>query len=289
MSQDRCLPPGFQFSQSNLQDFVDCPRRFQLRYIWELAWPAIQTEPAMENERLLRKGAFFHHVIHQHLLGISEGRIVELINAYELREERGEQELVRWWQNYLTWKERFEGSTMYPEVSVSIPQGEFRLVAKYDLVLVNDQGLITIVDWKTSRKRPKSGWLKERVQSKVYPYLMVKTGARFSNIENITPEMVEMIYWFADFPQQPESCNYNPTRFIEDQAYISNLVDEIIGLGFGDFPLTSRLERCGFCVYRSFCNRGIHAGNLDELEENLNIEDSTDILLDFEQIGEVAY
>ncbi len=289
MSQDKYLPPGFQFSQSNLQDFIDCPRRFQLRYIWELAWPAIRTEPAMENERFLQKGAFFHQVIHQHLLGAPEEKLTNLINAYETSEEPGEKELLRWWQNYLTWKENLEGSTIYPETIVSAPLGEFRLVAKYDLVLVSDQGLITIVDWKTSRKRPKPQWLKERVQTKIYPYLMVKTGTRYSSVKNISPEMVEMVYWFADFPQQPEHLSYNLAGFEEDQADIAALVDEIIELGSIDFPLTSRLERCGYCVYRSFCNRGIHAMSLDELEESIENEGSTDIFLDFEQIGEIAY
>jgi PD-(D/E)XK nuclease superfamily len=212
-----------------------------------------------------------------------------LINAYDPNEEQGEQGLVRWWQNYLNWKVKFEGSTLFPETSVYAPQGEFRLVAKYDLVLVNSQGLITIVDWKTSRKRPKTLWLNERVQSKIYPYLMVKTGARFSKSESVTPETVEMIYWFAGFPQQPEHFDYNAIRFFEDQAYLSNLVAEIIALGSGDFPLTSCLERCIYCVYRSFCNRGIHAGSLDELEESLDIEVNTNILLDFEQIEEITY
>ena len=45
------LPEGFRFSQSSLQDYVDCRRRFQLRYLQNLAWPALQSEPALENER----------------------------------------------------------------------------------------------------------------------------------------------------------------------------------------------------------------------------------------------
>ena len=61
------LPPNFQFSQGSLQDFVDCRRRFQLRYIQGVAWPALQTEPAMENERSMQQGARFHHLVHQHL------------------------------------------------------------------------------------------------------------------------------------------------------------------------------------------------------------------------------
>ena len=42
------LPADFHFSQGSLQDYVDCPRRFQLRYMMKLAWPAVEAEPAVE-------------------------------------------------------------------------------------------------------------------------------------------------------------------------------------------------------------------------------------------------
>ena len=62
------LIENFQFSQANLQDFVDCRRRFQLRYLQHIAWPAIESEPVLENERFLQQGARFHRMIQQHLL-----------------------------------------------------------------------------------------------------------------------------------------------------------------------------------------------------------------------------
>jgi len=34
------LPAPFTFSQSSLQDYYDCPRRFELRYLSRLIWPA---------------------------------------------------------------------------------------------------------------------------------------------------------------------------------------------------------------------------------------------------------
>ena len=36
------LPAQFAFSQSSLQDYADCPRRFQLRYLDKLIYPAIE-------------------------------------------------------------------------------------------------------------------------------------------------------------------------------------------------------------------------------------------------------
>ncbi|MCP4541151.1 MAG: PD-(D/E)XK nuclease family protein, partial [Chloroflexi bacterium] len=64
------LPADFQFSQASLQDYVDCPRRFQLRYVLRVAWPAPEAEPVLENERYLQQGAAFHRLVHQHALGL---------------------------------------------------------------------------------------------------------------------------------------------------------------------------------------------------------------------------
>lgn len=44
------LPEDFTFSQSMLQDFVDCPRRFELRYLLDARWPAQETAQALQYE-----------------------------------------------------------------------------------------------------------------------------------------------------------------------------------------------------------------------------------------------
>ncbi len=73
------LDPYFSFSQSSLQDYVDCPRRFQLRYIEHLAWPAIETEPLLENERRLREGQqLFHRMVQQHLIGLPVEKLTRM-------------------------------------------------------------------------------------------------------------------------------------------------------------------------------------------------------------------
>lgn len=53
------LPDSFQFSQSSLQDYVDCPRRFELRYILHQKWPALQTQPVIEFEHHMEQGSGF--------------------------------------------------------------------------------------------------------------------------------------------------------------------------------------------------------------------------------------
>src|SRR5574341_339738 len=82
------LPVPFTFSQSSLQDYADCPRRFQLRYIDQLAWPAVETEPVAENERRQQEGQLFHRLAQQHLLGLPAENLARLANTPNLE---------RWW------------------------------------------------------------------------------------------------------------------------------------------------------------------------------------------------
>ncbi len=83
-------------SQSSLQDYHDCPRRFELRYLQRLAYPAIETEPALENEKHQQEGEYFHRLVQQHLIGIPAEQIGKLANTDNLQ---------RWWENYLNAKD----------------------------------------------------------------------------------------------------------------------------------------------------------------------------------------
>jgi len=282
------LPEGFIFSQGSLQDFVDCRRRFQLRYLKRLAWPALETEPALEAERYLQQGALFHRMVQQHLLGVPAERLSPAISS---------EDLGRWWANYLEFHKDQTGSRSlrlsglsYPEVSLSAALGGYRLEAKYDLVVVrperSEAGAL-IYDWKTSRRRPERRWLAKRMQTRLYPYLLVRAGAPLNGGQALQPERIEMVYWFADHPVQPERFVYSAQAFQEDEAYLNDLIGTILRLGDDDFPLTSDLRRCAYCVYRSLCERGARAGDLDQAEVDLGEELS--LGLDFEQIAEIEF
>lgn len=271
------LPPDFQFSQGSLQDYVDCPRRFQLRYLLRLAWPAVEAEPALENERHLQQGAAFHRLAHQHTLGIAPERLSNATADADLR---------RWWRNYLERGPEGLPESRYPEVVLSAPVGGYRLVARYDLVAVDPGKRAVIVDWKTSRKRPRKRWLAERLQSRVYPYLLVRAGAHLNAGQPLEAEQVEMVYWFADFPDEAARFAYDTARYEADEAYLTLLVGRI---GNPPYPLTTQERHCKYCRYRSLCQRGVRAGALDEIEDELELDEGLGLSLDFEQIAEIEY
>jgi CRISPR/Cas system-associated exonuclease Cas4 (RecB family) len=288
------IPAVFQFTQSNLQDFVDCHRRFQLRYIQQLAWPAIETEPVQEHESELQRGKQFHHMIHQHLLGVPEERLTAMVQ---------DEDLLHWWQSYLVHTKDLTGcgvsltknasgssTRCYPEATLSASLSDYRLLAKYDLLIIHPDGQARILDWKTS-KQPTSSkrrrLLEMRLQTRLYPYLLSRAGTQFYQGQSIPPDQIEMTYWFVNFPEHGEHFPYNATHLSEDEHYLAGLIEQIKHLS-GEFPKTSDERRCCFCVYRSLCERGIQAGLLEAGQE-VDSDDETGFNLGFEDIDAIAF
>lgn len=265
--------PAFTFSQSSLQDFTDCPRRFELRYLQRLQWPAVETEPALENERRQQEGQLFHRLVQQHILGLPADRLARLASTPDLR---------RWWENYITLPLSLSGYTQYTELTLSAPLGNFRLLAKYDLAAVKPGQEALIYDWKTYARRPSNERMAARLQTRVYRALLVQAGAHLNGGTPFTPEQVSMTYWYANHPAEPARFPYTAAQFERDWAALVKLANEIAAAI--EFPKTDDQKKCAYCVYRSYCERGLVAGPADELEAEL-VEPE----INFEQIQEIAF
>lgn len=273
------LSSPFTFSQSSLQDYHDCPRRFQLRYIDRLAWPAVETEPTQAYERHQKEGSLFHRMVQQHLIGLP---------AEKLSSQAQSENLSRWWDAYqkdFGSLEDFRSLELYPEYTLSAPIGEHRLVAKFDLIAIKPGEKAIIYDWKTYRKRPRDEYLAGRWQTRLYSALLLQAGRHLNENQPITPEQIEMIYWFANFPNEPARFAYNDSKYQRDWELIEKIVQEIDKAK--EFPLAEDERPCRFCTYRSYCDRGVRAGDWDEVEGETEMEE--DFEIDFEQIGEIAF
>ena len=283
--------PAFQLtilSQSSLQDYMDCAQRFKLRYLDRLSYPAVETEPTLENEKHQQEGEYFHRLVQQHLIGIPAEQIAKFANTANLQ---------KWWENFQNSKDltgllevvqkqggRRDLSGLYPEATLSAPLGKYRLLAKYDLITIQN-GKAVIYDWKTYRKRPRNEWLAARMQTRVYQALLVKAGAHLNNGKPFEPEQIEMIYWFADFPNEPARFAYTSAQFKRDWDSLLKLSEEITSAP--SYPLTEDRQKCLYCTYRSYCERGIQAGNMEQAEAEMEAEELFDV--NFEQIGEIAF
>jgi len=276
------LPEPFQFTQSSLQDYLDCPRRFQLRYVLDQPWPAVASEPLLDFERLADLGRRFHQMAQRHTVGVP----VEQITA-----SAQDAELVKWWRNYLNVPPRdLPSAVRRAEVTLTTPlpvsgrgKGWGRLSAKYDLLALEPGRRAVIVDWKTERKRPTRAQLAARMQTRVYRYVLVEAGAALNGGQPIGPEQVSLVYWFAEFPADPEVLPYDSAQHADDATFLMGLADEIAARTEAEWPKTSEEMRCRYCTYRSLCNRGIAAGTGDESDVELDLE------IALAEVEEIAY
>lgn len=246
-----------QFSQNSLQDYIDCPRRFQLRYIQKIAWPALESQPVLEQERLMRQGARFHELIYQHQSRLPVDCLEQTII---------DPELETWWQSYLNCARLDLPACRYPEFNLQTELAGHRLVARFDLLAVEPLQRMMIVDWKTARKRPLRAVLENRLQTRLYPFMVVEAGACLNNRRPVLPGMVEMVYWFPLHPDRPERFCYTPEQYQLDRSVLVGLIQEITSLGDRPFEMAREEKSCRFCVYRSLCERGTCAGDLADRE-----------------------
>ncbi len=276
------LPTDFQFTQSNLQNYLACPRRFDLRYRQRLHWPAVETAPVHEAERRMQLGSDFHHLARQHALGIPPADLTAFAD------NDPSPELGAMWRNYLTHRPAElsqPGVRLYPEVTLATVVDGWRLAAKFDLlaVLPGDPARVLIVDWKTNSRRPASPRLRARVQSRVYPFVLTRAGASLVG-QPVAPQAITLQYWFTAAPAEPEIIPYHQQQFEQDEAFLRTLIAQITAADL--FPLTDDRRACRFCAFRSFCDRGDVAGPLDEFDEDLLLDE---LDLDWEQVSEIAY
>lgn len=285
------LPTGFAFSQSSLQAFEDCPRRFWLTYVQQLPWPALEVSPIQEHERLMRLGEAFHRLVERREIGMDGDLLAANLDR----------PLADWFNAYLRHR-----PTDLPSEFVEVEkvlaitettQSTFRLAAKYDLIAAEPNGRVVIVDWKTARRRTDPATLRRRIQSWIYPFILVEASATLPS-GPVRPEQVEMRYWFTAAPAQPIIFRYDAAQHQENRQKLNYLLEKILsGSGEQQFPKIAdtdlnRKRFCNYCIYRSRCNRGIFAGDLEELMDDesffaVDLDKALEFTLD--DVGELAF
>ena len=276
------LHNGFDFTQSNLQDYMDCPYRFYLRYMLRTKWPALLVDSAIDFEKHTQAGARFHRMVQQYFLGVPEARIQDLAAADPIPE------IAVWWENFCSFIPSSLSGKQWVETVISTDLDNSRLVAKYDLILLQGQNRFIIFDWKTSRKKARKEWLQKKIQTRLYRFILTQAGSLL-NTTSIEPAQVTMNYWFASHPETPVSLPYDPIAYERDRQFFSGLIKEISEKDEKDFKKTSDTKYCRYCVYRSHCDRGIQAGDLEAFDDFGQEPERKELDIEFENIAEIAF
>ena len=268
----------FSFSAKKIQDFIDCERRYELRYILNQSWPAITSEPILEIESNIKKGNEFHYLVHQSFSGIPEKKLRDTIR---------DDIMINWFDNFLSFHKTLKVISFFSEFLLNAHIGENKFTAVYDLIYLNENEEVGIIDWKTSKYIPKKNTLALKVQSILYPFILHEVSSEFLPGSQYPPEKISMRYWYPTSPKDDFVFPYGHALHEKNRVFLENIISEIQKKKIGEFELTKDEKRCGFCPYRSLCNRGITASNFLK-SESYNM-DETDLTPDFDQLPEISF
>jgi RecB family exonuclease len=279
------LPDEFQFSQSSLQDYADCPLRFYLRWVRGLRYPAPESQPMREYETRTLLGEQLHSLLHQHSIGIPTAVLRAALDAHD---DPSYAELRRWFDAALAFLDHAGlPPVRIAETALSIPLPAFerRLIARYDLLAIAPGERVVIIDWKTAPRRPTRAQLAARWQTSIYPYVLARAGVHLYGAP-IPPDRISMIYWFTARPDQPEVFAWDADADARAATALDAIMSEIAARPDAEsaFPLTQDERHCRFCVYRSYTGRD-QAGAIDEMDEMTDSAAPPDL----DQIDAIAF
>ena len=219
----------------------------------------------------------------KYLLGVPDARISALAAEDPLPD------LGTWWEGFLTYVPPWLGGQRWVETTLTTKLTGQRLVAKYDLILSGEDGSLTIFDWKTAQRAPGKAHLLERMQTRLYRLMLVQASSTFFAGQPAVPGQITMNYWFATHPENPVSLPYSQAAYEQDQEDLTRLVEVVCSATREDFVRTDDHKKCRYCVYRSHCDRGVEAGDLDAYDLLDEDTDGLETLPALEDLPEIEF
>lgn len=259
------ISPDFTFTQSNLQTFTYCRRRFYLRYLKKLIWPA-QLVGDQQYAQDRDAGVRFHRLVHQHFLGFEPALLRKVSEADP------DPRVATWLVTFLSSQMSTLEGELAPEALYTTTLAGHPLSAKVDLLQMNS-GKIKIYDWKTSRQLPKATSLKKQAQSRVYPLVISRVLGKDAAVFKL--ENLSMVYWEANFPDQVIEINSSQDDWQKYETEITTSIELILSLQVEEFVKTPDIRKCAWCEYRSYCLRGKAA---QSPEDNMEFDLIDDVM-----------
>lgn len=250
-------------SQYKLANFLACQRRFQLRTLRRLPWPA---PPLPERtEQLLQQGQDFHQLLERHFLGLT-------ITSATIPDSRVRQ----WWQAFAAHApvKNLPANVRYlPETGLTVPLGHHLLYGRFDLLIIGEdtqnQPFAHVFDWKTGRPAT-ADELNGRWQTRLYLALLAEGGSAFwPQTVQLTPEQISLTYWYVQDAETPVTIGYNTAAHQANWAELQQIAARLDdAFAVGNWPLTDDWSKCRECAYQVYCGR-LGAGTaVPELDEH---------------------
>lgn len=257
-------------SRYKLITFLICQRRFQLRYVTRLPWPAPPNTASLTIA--FERGEQFHRLLEQYFLGLPVSLPAEADDRFR-----------QWWEDFQATPPAIPPGRRYPEMSLSVPLGGHLLFGRFDLLVVGDM-TAHIYDWKTEREPRSAETLAADWQTRLYLALVAEGGAALGRV--IPPEQIAITYWFANAPQHSVTLHYDDNTHAQVWAELTAAVQRIerrLVAPTAIWPLTDDWAECARCGYRAYCGR--HVPPVKVEEEAVLIDEAAEVELEPEAPG----
>ncbi len=245
------------FSQAALSIYDQCALKFKRRYLDGLYWGSSWGKKESQKKEI-EKGRLFHDLADKYY---SFGKNV-------VDKELIPEEVAKWLESLIKFRPYNEAGAFLPEQELRLNQDGMKLMAKFDLLYISSDNEAIIYDWKTSKKPAKKVYRRRSIQTKLYRYLLVAAGGRFSAKESWAPEEIKMVYWNPRFKVE-QVLAYSQEKFEADKRYLQQEIKEI--KNDEEFMATDNEEICDYCEYNPICH-GETAIEVELEEEDLDID-----------------
>lgn len=239
--------PTLLLSRASLADFLACQRRFQLRALRQLPWPALPLDEG--TAEAIARGQQFHRLLERHFLGLPTDPA-----------GNADPQVQAWQHAFQRRPPALPPGRRLPEHRLTLPIGNHLLHGRFDLLIAGEtaqgQPYAHIYDWKTGKARRESR-LREDWQTRLYLALLAEGGgALWRDGRPPTPDHITLTYWYATEPDSPRTIAYSDGWHRQNWADIQAIVAQIEAAQVADeWPLTADLEECRRCAYQVVCGR----------------------------------
>jgi hypothetical protein len=240
------MTPELTLSRRQLADFLACQRRFQLRYLEHLPWPAAPTDDHLQQSLL--QGQLFHQLLQRYFLGVTPDE-----------DALGSDQLRQWWQAFQQHGPALPPGRRLPELTLTVPIGRHLLTGRFDL-LVLGENQAHIFDWKTEARPRREADLRADLQTRLYLALLAEgSQALVAPGAPLATEAIAITYWYANDPAQSVTIPYSQAEHEQNWAELRAVVAAIEHRLEHPtiWPLTENLNECGRCAYQVFCDRQV--------------------------------
>jgi len=248
-------------SASALATYQVCPLRFRYRYIDNLYWTRLWSAPP-EERLVVERGQNFHLMARRYYAGLDPAQVEDPVE---------QRELDHWLSLLQSFLPRTFDRSFFPELELRLNRPDLRLVAKFDLVVVDPDGKAMIFDWKTERKLPNKSYLAKAPQTLVYRYMLCTAGGQYSPRGRFRPDEISMVYWNPMYPHRWHRLEYTEAQYQRDEHYLQQQIAQILRTPRDMFLATTDEGACRRCEFQMICH-GRRAEQLDLDDEESLVE-----------------